>query len=416
MNYYIPRWWFLLCVCSSVLSIGTSTVSIAQQFLNYRKPYEQRLVVRIQLMVPLFSATCLLACIIPRKAQIWIDPVREIYESFVIYTFFTLLTLILGGERTIITQLSMGKPPMRHPILILGRILPKIDMSDPSDFLSVKRGILQYVWFKPVYCVGTILCMQNNWYPDFWMPFWTISYNISATLSLYNLALFWKCLYDELQKHSPWPKFLCVKLIIFASYWQGIFIALMNKYGLIPNRPDSVDYGYVYQNAALCVEMIGFAIGHLIAFNWSAYSSKSIPEGARMRTVYALRDCFGCGDLKWDFKITFFGNLYNYRHFNSAEAVIAHRDSRSRLGRLQAGFRYSDGGRGNYWINSVESPSPSRSAAYGSTEDDEPWVDMARDGYIPEDPNYPVVWDVDSYKYSRDMEALRQNTRRSYDP
>ncbi|SCU99751.1 LAME_0G05248g1_1 [Lachancea meyersii CBS 8951] len=416
MIFYIPRWWSLLCVCSSVVSFAMSTVSIAQQFLNYRKPLEQRLVVRIQLMVPLFSATCLLACIVPQTAQVWIDPMREIYESFVIYTFFSLLTLILGGERKIITQLSMGKPPMRHPIIGLGRVLPMIDMSDPSDFLSVKRGILQYVWFKPLYCIGTVLCMQKNWYPEFWMPFWTISYNISASLSLYNLALFWKCLYDELQKYNPWSKFLCVKLIIFASYWQGILIALLSRYGFITNRPDNVDYGYVYQNAVLCVEMIGFAFGHLIAFNWSPYSSKSIPEGARMRTLYALRDCFGFGDLKWDFKITFLGNLYNYRHFNSAEAVVAHRDSRSRLGRLQAGFRYSDGGRGNYWVNSGEPSSPSRSTIYGSTEDVESWVDLSRDGFTPEDQNYPVVWDIDSYKYSRDMEALRQHVRQSYVP
>ncbi|SCV03625.1 LANO_0G05270g1_1 [Lachancea nothofagi CBS 11611] len=414
MISYIPKWWLLLCLFSSILSSAISMGSIVQQFFNYRKPFEQRLVVRIQLMVPLFSATCLLACLIPQIAQIWIDPIREIYESFVIYTFFSLLTLILGGERKIITELSIGKAPIRHPIPFFGRILPVVDMSDPRDFLSIKRGILQYVWFKPLYCIGTMICMQNDWYPEFWIPFWTISYNISASLSLYNLALFWKCLYTDLQKYNPWPKFLCVKLIIFASYWQGTIIAILSKCGVI-NHDTDVDYGYVYQNAVLCVEMIGFALGHLVAFNWSAYSSKSIPEGSRIRVFYALRDCFGFGDLVWDFKVTFLGNLYNYRHFNSAEAVVAHRNARSRLGRLQAGFRYSDGGRSNYWVNDGELPSQTN-PAYGSIENNEPWIDLAQDSYIPEDPNYPVIWDVDAYKYSRDMEALRQNVRRSYLP
>ncbi|CUS24645.1 LAQU0S18e01002g1_1 [Lachancea quebecensis] len=411
MNYYIPRWWFLLCVLSSVMSITISAFSISQQLLNYRKPYEQRLIIRIQLMVPLFCVTCLLACVIPNWSETWINPIREIYEAFVIYTFFSLLTLILGGERKIITELSMGKPPMRHPIPILGSFLSAVDMSDPNDFLSIKRGILQYVWIKPFYCLGNIICMKYEWKREFWSLFLTIVYNVSASLSLYNLALFWKCLYGDLQKYNPWSKFLCVKLIIFASYWQEILISVLSKYGIIRHDSD-VDYGYVYQNAVLCVEMIGFAIGHLYAFIWTTYDSKRIPEGARLRFPSAVKDCFGFGDLIWDFRVTFLGNLYSYRNFNSAEAVVAHRDARSRLNRLQAGLRYTDGGRGNYWVNEGEqSPASSR---YGSVEEDDSWTELSPTGFVPEDPNYPVKWDVDAHKYSRDIERLRQNTRRAY--
>ncbi|SCW03219.1 LAFE_0G05622g1_1 [Lachancea fermentati] len=413
MNYYIPTWWFLLCVVSSVLSIIISSYSITRQLLNYRKPQEQRLVIRIQMMVPLFSVTCLLACIYPKKSEIWIDPIREIYESFVIYTFFSLLTLILGGERKIITELSIGKAPMKHPIFLLGNVLPRVDMSDPAEFLHIKRGILQYVWFKPVYCLAMSLSHTYNWDTKLWVYL----YNISATWSLYDLALFWKCLYSELQQYNPWSKFLCVKLIIFASYWQGLGIGLMCKLGIIENRPEA-NYGYVYQNAVMCVEMIGFALGHLIAFNWFSYSSKTIPEGARMRFKFALRDCFGFGDLKWDFKTTFFGEDYNYRHFDSAEFVMAHRNSRSRMGRLQQGLRYANGGRDRYWVQEGDAASNSSyNSSYGSTGQEEVWNDFLQgeSGYIPEDPNYPVIWDVDAYKYTRDMERLRQTMRRSYE-
>lgn len=160
--------------------------------------------------------------------------------------------------------------------------------------------------------------------------------------------------------------------------------------------------------------MIGFAFGHLIAFNWASYNSEKIPEGSRMRFYYAVRDCFGPGDLIWDFKVTFLGNLYSYRNFNSAEAVVAHRNARSRLGRLQAGLRYTDGGRGNYWVDEVE-PSSTLTSGYGSTQEDEPWTDLSQNGFIPEDPNYPVKWDVGAYKYSREIGRLRQNVRRAYD-
>lgn len=90
MQYNIPRWWFFLCVTSSVISVMISAVSIVQQLLNYRKPFEQRLVIRIQLMVPLFCVTCLLACVSPRKAEVWVDPIREIYEASFCHLHFLL--------------------------------------------------------------------------------------------------------------------------------------------------------------------------------------------------------------------------------------------------------------------------------------------------------------------------------------
>lgn len=97
-------------------------------------------------------------------------------------------------------------------------------MSDPNDYLSIKRGILQYVWFKPFYCLATTIGREYGWDHYFWGFFWALLYNISATLSLYNLALFWKCLYGELQKYNPWSKFLCVKL----AYHIRILLARNN--------------------------------------------------------------------------------------------------------------------------------------------------------------------------------------------
>ncbi|SCV01848.1 LAMI_0G14136g1_1 [Lachancea mirantina] len=404
MEYYVPKWWLQLCVLSSFLSVVISSISICRQLINYRKPSEQRLIVRIQVMVPLFSVTCLLACFKPQWAQTWTEPIREIYEAFVIYTFFSLLTLILGGERRIITELCMGKAAVRHPICFIGAVLPRVDMSSPSDFLAVKRGILQYVWFKPVYCLAMTFSYKYGWNHRVWI----VLYNISATLSLYDLALFWKCLYKELQQYHPWPKFLCVKLIIFASYWQGMVISILSYYGVIEQSAD-VDYGYVYQNAMLCVEMIGFAVGHLIAFNWEPYSARSLPGAARLTFGYALRDWLGFGDLIWDFKTTFRGDDYTHRNFDSAEAVLAMQNMRTRMHMLNEGLRFSEGGRERYWItNNRGRPSQ---VTYGTTNEEDPWTEFLGDvrGYIPEDPNYPIIWDVDAYKHTRSMARLRGN-------
>lgn len=49
----------------------------------------------------------------------------------------------------------------------------------------------------------------------------TIIYNISVSLSLYALFLFYFSTRELLSPYSPMLKFLMVKSVIFLSFWQG---------------------------------------------------------------------------------------------------------------------------------------------------------------------------------------------------
>jgi len=49
----------------------------------------------------------------------------------------------------------------------------------------------------------------------------TIIYNISITLALYALFLFYIATKELLSAYDPKMKFLTVKSVIFLSFWQG---------------------------------------------------------------------------------------------------------------------------------------------------------------------------------------------------
>ncbi|CCF59105.1 hypothetical protein KAFR_0G00720 [Kazachstania africana CBS 2517] len=404
-------WWQLVCLITCSIATIISLFSISSHFLNYRKPNEQRLTVRILLLVPLFSVTCFVATTRPDISQVYLDPIREIYEAFVIYTFFSYLCLILGGERQIITETSVRHEPIRHAVAFMG----KIDLSNPSDFLRVKKGILQYVWFKPFYCIAVLIC--EVWKLHNLQFGLVLLYNASVTWSLYSLALFWRCLYEELKPFHPWYKFMCVKLIIFASYWQSIIIQCLSIAGVFGDRESHQDEvqmtSYFYQNAILCIEMIGFAILHSFAFPPGPYSNKNIHFGSRMKLYYALRDCFGGGDLKWDFKQTLLvgESYYNFKNFEptSAEGLLLRNDLDSRMNRIQQGYRFSNSGHDNYWINygSTSNDTPSRNV---SNIEDEEWDNsIGNERYISSDSNYPVIWDTEGYRYSSNIRKIRND-------
>ncbi|CAR27640.1 hypothetical protein ZYGR_0AK01310 [Zygosaccharomyces rouxii] len=411
----LPWWWQELSEVSTVASLAITVYAITMHLLNYRKPYEQRLVVRIQLIVPVFAFTSLVAIKSPEFCQIYLDPVREVYEAFVIYTFFSLLVLVLGGEHRIITEICLTHRPSTHAIPFLGQYLGKIDLSYPEDFLMVKRGILQYVWFKPFYCIGNLLCLIYD-FPNLNFAL-VITYNISVTWSLYNLAVFWRCLYKDLRPFNPWGKFLCVKVVIFASYWQSMVIMILDSRDIL----NGGSAGFVYQNGLLCVEMIVFAILHLITFPWNEYSPSMMPECGRMNYIYAIRDCFGGRDLKWDFGQTMRGHsYYNCRNFDptAESALIAKADADSRLRRITQGLRFENQGQGRHWIgygstddNSSCSIRSERSERGRSPLREEPWDDsIATHKYLPTDPNYPVSADLSTrHRNSRSMRDLRRD-------
>ncbi|KAJ5843660.1 uncharacterized protein N7525_001401 [Penicillium rubens] len=304
--------------------------------------------------VPIYAVSSWTSIVSLRAAQ-FLDPVRDIYEAFTIYTFFQLLINFLGGERAVIIM-AHGRPPVSHA-WPLNHFLPKVDISDPHTFLAVKRGILQYAWLKPILALASIIMKATDTYQEGYIGLgsgylWTgIIYNVSVTISLYSLAMFWVCLHDDLTPFRPVPKFLCVKLIIFASYWQGFFLSILQWLGALGSvagyTPDNL--AAAIQDSLICFEMPLFAMAHWYAFSWHDYADPTI-SAARMPVKYAMRDAFGVRDLVEDTKFTIRGKNYGYRLFDSGDNIIPHEESGSRVKRVMAGMRYERGGKAKYWI------------------------------------------------------------------
>ncbi|KAK6463883.1 organic solute transporter Ostalpha-domain-containing protein [Scheffersomyces coipomensis] len=366
---HLPRWVNVICFYSSIVSTCIIFLSIILHLLNYRKPFQQRLMIRIQLIVPLFALSCYLMLVNQTSVGVKyiIEPIREVYEAFVIYTFFSLLTDMLNGERNIIIMTS-GRQPVDHPG-IFKYMFPPMDISDPFTFLNIKRGILQYVWLKPIMCFAILLSELVGWYDVNDMSYksvylWlTIIYNLSVSTSLYCLAMFWKILWNDLKPFNPIGKFLCVKLIIFASYWQGVLIGILNVFKLLPvNDADGSviengSIGVCIQNALLCFELIAFSIGHWYSFSYHPFSISQLPYG-RLQLKYAFNDMIGIKDLIHDFELTFYGDYYkDYKSFDSVEALIAHPDSKGRMSRINQGLRYHYDGKQKHWLPNNAPPS-----------------------------------------------------------
>ncbi|KAL4255529.1 Organic solute transporter subunit alpha/Transmembrane protein 184 [Pleurotus pulmonarius] len=341
----LPTAVLTLAGVSSLLAVLISGMSIYLQLKNYRKPGLQRMVVRIMLMVPIYAVSSFIS-LVSLEAAVVIDAVRDIYEAFVIYCFFVLLLLYLGGERSLLILLH-GRPP-KEPIFPASVFQREIDVSDPYTFLFLKRGILQYVQVKPALAVATVVLKavgkfnEGSFRVDSGYLYVSIVYNVSICLALYCLAMFW------------------LVGILFFSFWQAIGISILVSAGAIKSLGPYTDAEHIslgLTDTLICVEMPFFAVAHMFAFSHTDFIDNKHSFVARMPFYFAFRDAFGLRDVVADSKATLRGEGMDYREFEPSEGFMHQGIGRER--RIQAGLRYSQGGKRKYWLpRPVESTQP----------------------------------------------------------
>ena len=147
------------------------------------------------------------------------------------------------------------------------------------------------------------------------------------------------------------PKFLCVKGILFFSFWQATGVSLLVSVGAIRRLGPYTDKEHIslgLTDTLICLEMPFFAIAHFVAFSQRDYIDKKLAYVGRMPMRHAFRDSFGFKDVFEDASATLNGQGMDYREFEPSEGHMHQGLGRER--RIRAGLRYSHGGRGKYWL------------------------------------------------------------------
>mmetsp|Transcript_8624 Transcript_8624/g.35933 ORF Transcript_8624/g.35933 Transcript_8624/m.35933 type:complete len:347 (+) Transcript_8624:214-1254(+) len=256
---------FYLWLLAGAFALSASAVTLQFIYMHLRHYYEpnfQKFIIRLLWMVPIYSLDSFLSMRFHEWA-LYLDMLRDCYEAYVLYSFFSLLVAYLGGVEELEELLELI-PPQAHPFPLCN--LPKYKPG--SKFLLwCRRCILQFVLIKPVLAIISILLEWAHLYADgslspargyLWIA---IVNNVSITVSLYFLVLFYIVTEDHLQPYKPLPKFLCIKAIIFFSFWQGIAIVTLVRLNFIVDQGTlSAQHVAMFsQNFLICIEMFVMA-------------------------------------------------------------------------------------------------------------------------------------------------------------
>ncbi|XP_063078157.1 transmembrane protein 184ba isoform X2 [Engraulis encrasicolus] len=313
---------FLMTVAAQAVSgffvLAALLITCHQIYMHlrfYRAPNEQRHIVRILFIVPIYAFDSWLSLLFFTNEEyyVYFDTVRDCYEAFVIYNFLSLCYEYLGGESAIMAEIR-GKPIESSCIYGTCCLWGK---AYSIGFLRFcKQATLQFCVVKPLMAMVTVILQAFGKYRDgdfnvaSGYLYVSIVYNISVSLSLYALFLFYFATRDLLSPYSPMLKFLMVKSVIFLSFWQGMLLAILEKCGTIPqiSSPEvSVGEGTVaagYQNFIICIEMFFAAIALRHAFTYKVYMDKRLDSQGRcapMKSISSsLKETMNPGDMVQD--------------------------------------------------------------------------------------------------------------------
>ncbi|KAK7057504.1 organic solute transporter Ostalpha-domain-containing protein [Favolaschia claudopus] len=282
----------------TVVATITSLWLVNKHLMWYTNKKEQRYIVRLLFMVPLYA-------IISLASYLWWSHstplllIRDGYESTVLTAFFYLLLTYLSpnpdDQKAIFHKVGLsraadaeaianGKEP-RKWMFPLGFI--KAKPADGLYFLQLmKYGVLQYCVIRPTTTLAAVVLNYIGWYcegsfsPRFAYIYILAIVSISVSIAMYCLIQLYIPVSAYLAPQKPLMKLFAIKAVVFLTFWQATLLSCLTLFGVVKDTEymTAEDINIGIAALAETFEMMLFGFLHLSAFSYKPYKPFHDPK------------------------------------------------------------------------------------------------------------------------------------------
>ncbi|RKU47600.1 hypothetical protein DL546_007904 [Coniochaeta pulveracea] len=282
----------IIAAASTLFAIVMSFYLIIQHGRNYTKPREQKHIIRILLMVPIYASAAFLSLRFYWHA-IYFQVISDCYEAFAISSFFALMCSYMAPdlhEQKEYFRLMHPIKPWVLPVnwfskMCCGQRGPwRTPQSGLTWFNIIWIGIYHYCFIRVAMTITAVLsqyfgryCESSN--SPVFAHIWVMVINAAAvTVAMYCVIQFYVQLRTPLAEHKPFLKVLAIKLVIFLSFWQTAAISVGTSTLQIVHANEVIAYPDLkvgIPSLLLCFEMALFSLLHLWAFPYRPYTDSA---------------------------------------------------------------------------------------------------------------------------------------------
>ncbi|THY04396.1 hypothetical protein D6D03_03691 [Aureobasidium pullulans] len=233
------------------IAVITSLCSIFAHCGRYSKSGEQKQIIRILFMVPLYAIASFLSALYYKQFA-YFQIIGDTYAAIAITSFFALLCHYVGGTSEDQEAFFRDLVPGDWALYIFGFSIPLPvhwvcgkNMAKPSGsrwFKVVSYGVYQYAVVRILMAIVSVITQATDRYcpgsssPAFahlwvnldhqYLARTNIFNALSATIAQFFLDQFFHETCDQFPDHRPTFKFWCVKSILIFSQYQTVCSSL----------------------------------------------------------------------------------------------------------------------------------------------------------------------------------------------
>jgi hypothetical protein len=228
-------------------------------------------------MAPIYAASSYVGLVDFQGSEAFfmlLESIKECYEALVMAKFLALLYtyLNISISKNIVPDEIKGREI--HHTFPMTLFQPHTVRLNHYTLRLLKYWTWQFVVIRPVCSALMIALKLLDLYPSWVSWTFTIILNLSVSLALYSLVVFYHVFAKELAPHKPLAKFLCVKGIVFFCFWQGLVLEALVAVGIVKASHFWLDVEHLeqaLQNQLVIVEMVFFSAFQLYAYSAEPY-------------------------------------------------------------------------------------------------------------------------------------------------
>ncbi|KAL0438197.1 UNVERIFIED_CONTAM: protein LAZ11 [Sesamum latifolium] len=266
-----------------VVALVLSVYLIFEHLAAYKQPEEQKFLIGLILMVPVYAVESFLS-LLDSDAAFKCEIIRDCYEAFAMYCFERYLIACLGGEVSTIEFMECqswvaSSIPLLDQAYSYGVVEHPFPLNcflrdwelGPDFYQAVKIGIVQYMLLKMICALLAMIFESLDVYGKgkfewrYAYPYLAAVLNFSQTWALYCLVQFYSVTKNKLAPIKPLAKFLTFKSIVFLTWWQGVAVAFLFSFVTFKGSLARVLKTRI-QDYIICIEMGVAAVIHLYVF------------------------------------------------------------------------------------------------------------------------------------------------------
>ncbi|EIW74213.1 DUF300-domain-containing protein [Coniophora puteana RWD-64-598 SS2] len=288
--------WAIAGGCAA-LTLLISMFSVLQHCRNYTRPHEQRQILRILYMPPVYAIISFFSYRFFRTYDYY-SLIEAAYEAVTLSAFLMLLIEYVAntatGHSAEKALVRKDKTRLLFP-LCFWRYRP----TKAYFMYTLKWSVLQYVIIRPAVSIAGIvtnalgvLCPAGPYSIHFAEVYLEAIDFVSISIALYGLLLFYALTKEELAGRRPLAKFLSIKLIVMLTFYQSFVFTTLEGRVIKPTEYwTATNIANGLTALTICIEMVFFS-----AFMCWAFTAGEYKTGEKTSIGKPLLDSINYGD------------------------------------------------------------------------------------------------------------------------